>query len=240
MEGAFLREGSADLRRVVRCPVWWFFRLLSADQGGEIGMSSLTYPRAPATSRIALHESRVAEHWQHWMVFGALSFGVGAIAILLPTRTGLPAAAALAIPLLLDGLLQCCHAGHIRRHFGAAWRLLGGTMSVAMGTLLLCVPLEDILPLGLAVGVFLLHSGLARCLLAAFLEPLYGWSWLSNVGVIGVMSGLGLLFFGAGAEPSLLGTLVGLLLMLDGAWLALSAWAARRQWPREPQPRGLA
>lgn len=199
-------------------------------------MKRLNRPLAPATYRIALHERRIAQHWQHWTVFGALGILAGAVAILLPGRAGLSAAAVLAIPLLLDGFVQCCHAGHIRRHFGAAWRLLGGTVSVATGTLLLAVPLEDFLPLGLVVGVFLLHSGLVRCLLAAFLEPLQGWSWLSNIGAIGVMAGLGLLFFGADAAPTLLGPLLGLLMMLDGAWLAMTAWAARRQWPRGLQP----
>ena len=199
-------------------------------------MSSLTRRHARAISRISLHERRIAQHWQHWTVFGALGILAGAVAILLPGRAGLSAAAVLAIPLLLDGFVQCCHAGHIRRHFGAAWRLLGGAISVGTGTLLLSVPLEDILPLGLAIGVFLLHSGLVRCLLAAFLEPLQGWSWLSNIGAIGVMTGLGLLFFGDDAAPTLLGPLLGLLMMLDGAWLALTAWAARRQWPRGLQP----
>ncbi|MFY9973309.1 MAG: DUF308 domain-containing protein [Chromatiaceae bacterium] len=199
-------------------------------------MSSLTRRHARSLSRISLHERRIAEHWQHWTVFGALGILAGAAAVLLPGRPGLSAAAVLAIPLLLDGFVQCCHAGHIRRHFGAAWRLLGGAISVGTGTLLLSVPLEDILPLGLAIGVFLLHSGLVRCLLAAFLEPLQGWSWLSNIGAIAVMAGLGLLFFGADAAPTLLGPLLGLLMMLDGAWLALTAWAARRQWPRGLQP----
>ena len=86
------------------------------------------------------------------------------------------------------------------------------------------------------IGVFLLHSGLVRCLLAAFLEPLQGWSLLSNIGAFGVMTGLGLLFFGADAPPTLLGPLLGLLVMLDGTWLALTASAARRQWPRRLQP----
>jgi uncharacterized membrane protein HdeD (DUF308 family) len=182
-----------------------------------------------ASTRSTVPNTRVAEGWRRWKAFCALCVVVGVFAILLPMESGCSAGTVLAIPLLLDALVQCCHAVHIRRHPGVAWRLLGGAISAAGATVLLSVPLDDVMPLGVAMGVFLLHSSLARFFLSAFLEPQNDRNWLSHIGVTGVLLGLGLLLFGAEAKATLLGPLVGLVVLLDGARLAVTACPGHRQ-----------
>jgi uncharacterized membrane protein HdeD (DUF308 family) len=186
------------------------------------------------SQRIALHEIRVAEYWQRWAVFGSLGIALSGVAasIALSSPASLVLARVeLALLLFADGLLQALQAHHIRLHPGAGWRLMSAVLSLGAAALVLLLP--ENLPLGLAISLFLLHAGLARCFLAVSLEPLPAWSWLLVTGTIAFVFGVLLLLLGPITSGPLHWASLALLIGFDGFWLLLTGYAARRRWPPE-------
>ena len=170
-----------------------------------------------------------------WSLLGLAIVLLGAAAIALPgfDASAPPRLGPLAILgalLLVDALLQGLHSLLLPRQGGAGWRLTSAAASLAAGLVLLGAAAEDPLWPALAVKLLLLVGGFAKGFLALTLEPLRGWHWLFAIAMVTASLGVGLLVLPPG-PAALLPSLVGLVLLMDGAWTLQTARMARRLSP---------
>jgi uncharacterized membrane protein HdeD (DUF308 family) len=156
------------------------------------------------------------------LAFGALAVALGAAAILLPGGAAPSVALWLGGLLALDGSLRGLRAAQARHRPGFGWELLIASASLAAAGLLLSAPSGDLLTL--VVAVFLIVAGIAKGFHALALPPLPGWGGLLGGAATTTALGLALLLLLPGAAPSVAALLVGVTLVWDGSWLAVTPW----------------
>jgi len=190
----------------------------------------MTAQDAAAIPRI-LTPAMIARHWRHWyliglahVLLGIAAFGLGAA---LAPETALVLLAAM---LAGDALLQLLHGRLLPRQGGSGWRLSAALVSFSAALLLLGAAADGPLGPPLVIQLMLLLAGISKGFLAMMLEPLRGWYWLFVIAMITTSLGLGLLVLPS-APPLLLSSLVGVALLLDGAWTLQTARMARRRSP---------
>jgi uncharacterized membrane protein HdeD (DUF308 family) len=176
----------------------------------------------------------IAQHAGQWHLLGLAMVALGAAAIALPGLGPSPLTpwmplVPLGALLIGDALLQSLHSRLLPRQGGSGWRLTGALASLAAGLVLVGTAPEDPMWPTIAIQLLLLVSGIAKGFLALTLEPLRGWHGLFAIAVVTASLGLGLLVSSAPAHAALLPSLVGLALLLDGAWTLQTARMARRR-----------
>src|SRR6266487_2310852 len=129
----------------------------------------------------------------------------------------------------------------VRRH--SLWYLVQGALmvlagllalvypvvsSVVVGVLFLRHPGEGLLTLSLLLIVFFMVEGISKVIFSLTIRPFPNWGWVLASGIIGVL----LAFYLWASLPVtaiwLLGVLVGIQLICEGAALGYLAWQVRQ------------
>lgn len=166
-------------------------------------------------------------HRGRLLTLGVLAIVAGIAAILLPQVAAFTVELVLGVLLVLDGVCQGIQAFELGQRRGFGWKLFSAIVALGVGVILLVFPLSGVLTLGLLIGAFFVASGVLRMLLAYRLRGLVGSGWLLFVGVLSVVVGGSILVWWPHAAAWLVGVLVGVDLMLGGAWLITLALASR-------------
>lgn len=154
---------------------------------------------------------------------GVLLAVVGIFAIVYP----LAISSGLAVPLgwlfIIVGALQAIIFFSMRSLPYIGFQLISIPIAVLIGFLLLRNPLQARQTLVLLAVVFLMLQGLSRLTFALSIRPFPRWEGVMVSGVLGIL--LALVLVGSLPEPAnwLVGLLVGLELIAEGAALALLA-----------------
>ena len=107
-------------------------------------------------------------------------------------------------------------------------QLISVALSAVIGIVFLRHPGEGLLTLTLLLIVFFMVGGIARVIFALTIRPFPNWGWVLASGVIGVLLAIYLWSSLPVAAAWLLGLLVGIQLVSEGAALAYMTWQARR------------
>ncbi|MFZ1105260.1 MAG: HdeD family acid-resistance protein [Hyphomicrobiaceae bacterium] len=134
------------------------------------------------------------------------------------------------IALLVAGLFEIVQAFWAEHWSGLFWRLLVGALYAVGGAVLVADPLAASVLLTLVFSVALIASGVMRIYLALAYWHRYGWLLLAS-GIVGVLAGLVVLLKWPLSGLWVFGLVVGIDLVLHGAWWVVSGLAARRGIP---------
>jgi len=155
---------------------------------------------------------------------GALLAVTGLLAIVYP----LFSAAGLAVPLgwllIVTAVLQAIALYSLRSmpHFG--FQLLSVVLAVLIGVLMLRDPQQARQTIILLLIVYLMLQGVSRLIFGLGIRPLRHWEWVTGSGLLGIALSLVLLTNLPEPPTWLVGLLVGIELIGEGAAIALLAW----------------
>lgn len=198
---------------------------LDFSRGGATGMTPIGAPES------------VRRNWMLLALLGVVLVAGGLFAIAAPVAAGVAAAIALGAVLLVCGALQAISAFRHTGWRGRAWHALGAVVYIVGGVLLLFRPLAGTVALSLLIIAILIADGLARTVMGLRIRPERGWGWLAASGALTTLLGLGIALFALpAASLTLLGALVGVSLVFEGAAFIYVAFAARPTSDRTVTP----
>ena len=156
--------------------------------------------------------------------FGLFLIGIGLVGIVLPQVIGVTMAWLLAILLILAGAITAYLTWLNYYRSGLAW--LKPFSLIMLGLLILFHPAAGAAALGLLLIVYFLLDGFAGISFGLALRPVRGWVWTLINGIISLLlAGVFLATWPVGSVW-LVGLLVGISLIIDGAAILGLALAA--------------
>jgi uncharacterized membrane protein HdeD (DUF308 family) len=158
---------------------------------------------------------------------GVLLIMLGVAAIAFPMFSTLAAEIWIAWIILFAGGSKLAYAFQSRSEGGFIWKLLLSILYIATGILLLIYPLQGVLTLTLALGIFLVVEGVFETALAFQMRPNPNWLWLLGNGIttliLGALIGLEWPLNGSFA----IGLLLGISIIFSGTSRIMLTLAAR-------------
>ncbi|MCB1442868.1 MAG: HdeD family acid-resistance protein [Methyloceanibacter sp.] len=185
---------------------------------------------AAAALREAMRET-VKRYSLWYLIQGVLLVIAGVLAIISPVIASVALVFLLGWILIVSGVLQAIGligASHVP-HF---WlQLISAVLAALIGVLLLRSPESSLLVMTMLLIVYFMVEGLAKVIFALTIRPFPNWGWVLASGFLGiVLSSLLWTNMPLSAEW-LLGFMLGLLLISEGAALAYLAWHIRTAPP---------
>ena len=166
-------------------------------------------------------------NWRWLVGLGVVWMALGALAIIVPLG------AALAFELLLGGIfaiggvVQIAQAFRLRNWKGYGMNMLGGSLALALGVLLLVYPFQGVLTLTLFLGAFFIVSGVLQVISALQHRELRNWGWILASGILGMVIGALILTGWPSTAVWAIGILVGIELIVTGWSLLIIGLSAR-------------
>ena len=152
----------------------------------------------------------------------------GVVALLFPVFSSVAVVLMLGWLLIISGIFQAISligATNVP-HF---WlQLISVALSVVIGFLFLRNPGQGLLTLTMLLIVFFMVGGMAKVIFALTIRPFPNWGWVLASGIIGVLLAIYLWSSLPVTAAWLLGILVGIQLISEGAALGYMAWQVRR------------
>lgn len=150
------------------------------------------------------------------LITGIVLTVLGAGAITLPLFSTIVAETWIALILISAGAAKLVYAVQTREQGGFIWKLLLGALYVVTGVMLVVKPLTGVLTLTLLLGSFLLTEGVFNLFLAFRIRNQQNWLWILVDGVVTLALGVMIWAQWPSNAPWLLGTLIGVSLLLSG------------------------
>ena len=151
----------------------------------------------------------------------------GILALVYPVLSSVAVVVLLGWVLIISGVVQGISLIGARNvpHF---WlQLVSVVLSIIVGVLFLRHPGEGLLTIAVLLIVFLLVEGISKLIFALTIRPFPNWGWVLASGIVGIL----LSFFLWSSLPVtslwLLGVLLGIQLICEGAALGYLAWNVR-------------
>jgi uncharacterized membrane protein HdeD (DUF308 family) len=182
--------------------------------------SSATEASGPARSLQA--------RWSVFLVIGLVLLLCGAIAILLPSISNVPASLVLGAAVAFAGIVKVLESFQIKGWSGFVWQLFGGIVEIVGGVFIYLNPLKGAVAITLIIAAVFVIVGIAQIGLALKVQPQDGWGWLLASGVLALIVGVALIVkvpFTAHLDPALI---AGISLLFAGWAYLVIAYAARR------------
>lgn len=170
----------------------------------------------------------LSQDWYWVFLFGILLMVCGVCALMFPILTSFATVAILGVALIVAGIATIVAAAWAGKWSGMAVQLLVGILYVVVGFMVTDLPATSVVEITLFVSAFCIVIGIFRVVTALMIR-FPGWGWALLNGAVTFL--LGLIIYRAyhqGGALWLLGTLVGLELLLHGWMWAILALAVRR------------
>jgi len=120
-----------------------------------------------------------------WSIALSVSMiATGAVALLVPSTTGLAVTLVLGCLLIIGGIVHLGFARWAHRPGGAFWEILLAVLYGVIGSLLLLQPTLGLDALTLALAIYLVLGGTLEITLAFALRPLSARAWLLADGIV--------------------------------------------------------
>ncbi len=190
-------------------------------------MSSISVETASQVIREAMRE-KVKRHSFWYLLQSALMILGGILALVFPVISSVAIVVFLGWLLIFSGALQAFSLIDVR-HVPHFWlQLVSVVLSVLVGILFLRNPGAGLLTLTLLLIVFFMVEGISKIIFSLTIRPFPNWGWVFASGVVGIL----LAFYLWANTPVtaiwLLGVLLGIELISEGAALGHMAWQARK------------
>ena len=167
-------------------------------------------------------------NWWQSILLGIVLIVAGLFVLRNAVAATVVSAIAFGIALLVAGLFEIVQSLWAPHWGGFFWRLLVGVFYAIGGAVLVADPLAASVLLTLAFAAALIASGAVRIFLAFAHWEQFGWLLLAS-GIVGILAGLVILFKWPLSGLWVFGLVVGVDLLLHGAWWVVSGWAAREE-----------
>jgi uncharacterized membrane protein HdeD (DUF308 family) len=187
---------------------------------------SMSIEAAAQVMRDAMRET-VRRYSLWYLIQSALMILAGILALVYPVVSSAAVVVLLGWLLIISGVVQGISLIGARSvpHF---WlQLVSVVLSVVVGVLFLLHPGEGLLTITLLLIVFLLVEGISKLIFALTIRPFPNWGWVLASGIVGIL----LSFYLWSSLPVsalwLLGVMLGIQLICEGAALGYLAWQVR-------------
>jgi uncharacterized membrane protein HdeD (DUF308 family) len=190
-------------------------------------MSSMSVETASHVIREAMRE-KVKRHSFWYLLQSVLMILGGILALVFPIISSVAIVIFLGWLLIFSGILQAFSLIDVR-HVPHFWlQLVSVVLSVLVGILFLRNPGAGLLTLTLLLIVFFMVEGISKIIFSLTIRPFPNWGWVFASGVVGIL----LAFYLWANTPVtaiwLLGVLLGIELISEGAALGRMASQARK------------
>ncbi len=189
---------------------------------------TMSLDAAAQVMREAMRET-VRRHSLWYLIQGALMILGGILALIYPIVSSVAVVLFLGWVLIVSGVVQGISLIDARNvpHF---WlQLVSVVLSIVVGLLLIRNPQQGLLTVTLLLIVFFMVEGFSKVIFSLTIRPFPNWGWILVSGIIGILLSL---FLWANLPVTaiwLLGLLVGIQLISEGAALGYLAWRVRQR-----------
>jgi uncharacterized membrane protein HdeD (DUF308 family) len=187
---------------------------------------AMTMAQASAAMREAMRET-VKRYSLWYLLEGVLMVVAGVLALVYPYIASVTLVFLLGWILVISGVLQGIGLIGARDvpHF---WmQLTSVVLAILIGVLLLRNPDAGLLIMTVLLIVFFVVEGISKIIFALNIRPFMGWVWVFLSGIIGILLGAYLWANMPLSSEWVLGVLLGIQLICEGAALAYLAWMVR-------------
>jgi uncharacterized membrane protein HdeD (DUF308 family) len=187
---------------------------------------TMSLEAAAQVMRDAMRET-IRRHSLWYLVQGGLMVLGGILALVYPVLSTAAVLLLLGWILIITGVIQGISLIGARSvpHF---WlQLVSVVLSVIVGVLIIRHPAEGLLTITLLLIVFFMIEGISKVIFSLTIRPFPNWGWVLASGVVGILLALFLWASLPVTAVWLLGVLLGILLISEGAALAYLAWQVR-------------
>jgi uncharacterized membrane protein HdeD (DUF308 family) len=190
-------------------------------------MSSMSVESASQVIREAMRD-KIKRHSIWYLVQSGLMVLAGILALVYPVISSVALVLFLGWLLIFSGVLQGISLIDARYvpHF---WlQLVSVVLSVIVGILFLRNPGAGLLTLTLLLIVFFMVEGISKIIFSLTIRPFPNWGWVLASGIVGILLSLYLWANTPVTAVWLLGVLLGIALISEGAALGRMAWDAHK------------
>ena len=182
---------------------------------------------AAQVMREAMRET-VKRHSLWYLVQGGVMIVAGILALIYPIASSFAVVLLFGWLLIISGVVQGISLLDARNvpHF---WlQLVSVVLSVIVGVLLIRHRAEGMLALTLLLLVYFMVEGISKVIFALTIRPFPNWGWVLASGIVGILLALYLWASLPVTAIWLLGVLLGIQLISEGAALGYLAWQVRQ------------
>lgn len=182
---------------------------------------------AAAVLREAMRETVKRYSWWY-LIQGILLIVAGVLAILSPIIASVAIVSLLGWVLIISGVLQAVGligASNVP-HF---WlQLISAVLAILIGVLLLRSPEGGLLVMTMLLIVYFMVEGIAKVIFALTIRPFPNWGWVLGSGLVGIVLAFVLWANMPLSADWVLGLMLGVLLVSEGAALTYLAWQVHK------------
>ncbi len=187
---------------------------------------AMTMAQASAAMRDAMRET-VKRYSTWYLLEGVFLVIAGVLALVFPYIASVTLVLLVAWILIISGVLQAIGLIGAKEvpHF---WlQLISAVLAIVIGVMLLRNPNAGLLVMTILLIVFFIVEGFSKIIFALNIRPVTGWVFVLLSGVIGILLGAYLWTNMPLSSEWVLGVLLGIQLICEGAALAFLAWMIR-------------
>jgi uncharacterized membrane protein HdeD (DUF308 family) len=183
---------------------------------------------AAAAMRDAMRET-VRRYSLWYLVQGILMVIIGVLALISPWMASVAIVRLLGWFLIISGILQ--GIGLIgTRQVPYFWlELISAVLAIVIGLLLLRHTDAGLLFFSVLLIVYFMIEGIVKVIFSLTIRPFPNWGWILASGLVGIVLAVYLWGNLSTVSEWMLGFLLGILLVVEGAALASLAWRVRRE-----------
>ncbi len=181
---------------------------------------------AAAALREAMRET--VKRYSFWyLIQGVLLVVAGVLALIYPFIASVAVVFLLAWILIISGVLQgigLIGASNVPHYW---LQLISAVLAILIGVLLLNSPDSGLLIMTVLLIVYFMVEGIAKIIFALTIRPFPNWGWILGSGFVGILLSLILWANMPLSSDWVLGLMLGILLVCEGAALTYLAWHVR-------------
>ena len=181
---------------------------------------------AAAALREAMRET-VKRYSLWYLIQGVLLVVAGVLALVYPFVASVAIVTLLAWILIVSGVLQgigLIGASNVPHYW---LQLISAVLAILIGVLLLRAPDSGLLIMTVLLIVYFMVEGIAKVIFALTIRPFPNWGWVLGSGLVGIVLAFVLWANMPLGADWVLGLMLGLLLICEGAALTTLAWHVR-------------
>jgi uncharacterized membrane protein HdeD (DUF308 family) len=181
---------------------------------------------AAAALREAMRET--VKRYSFWyLIQGVLLVVAGVLALIYPFIASVAVVFLLAWILIISGVLQgigLIGASNVPHYW---LQLISAVLAILIGVILLRSPDSGLLIMTVLLIVYFMVEGIAKVIFALTIRPFPNWGWVLGSGLVGILLSLILWANMPLSSDWVLGLMLGVLLVCEGAAMTYLAWRVR-------------
>ena len=183
--------------------------------------------------RVIEHETDEQMLSSKWLTpIAVLMIVLGFLAIVFPFVATVASTLVFGWIFIVAGIAQLVYALQSKGVGQVAWKLVLGLLYLFSGIVVVARPLEGVLAFTLVLGITIFVQGIIQVSLAFQMRRLSpNWGWMLASGIVGIIFGIFVWSSFPFSAAWLIGTLIGVNLLFDGAWMLTLHSGQRRALP---------